>query len=97
MLFVVRKNQGSLKIKKGVGSVHIKDQNPIKHSLNIMRGFKNQKKKTIDLNYIYKNELDKACFAHDAVYANGRDLAQRTVSVKILKKAYEIALNPKCD
>ena len=25
-------------------------------------------KETGDLNYIYKNKLDKACFAHDAAY-----------------------------
>ena len=26
-------------------------------------------KETGDTNYIYKNELDKACFAHDAAYS----------------------------
>ena len=26
-------------------------------------------KKTLDTNYIYKNELDKACFQHDMAYA----------------------------
>ena len=38
-------------------------------------------KKTGDLNYIYKNELDKACFTHDAAYSDSDDLAKRTVSV----------------
>ena len=32
-------------------------------------------KETDDLNYIYKIELEKACFSHDAVYVNGKDLA----------------------
>ena len=41
--------------------------------------------KTGDLNYIYKNELDKACFAHDATYADSQYLAKRTVSDKISK------------
>ena len=51
-----------------------------------------------DLNYICKNELDKACFAHDAGYSDNKDLAKRTISYKILKdRAYEIALNPKYD
>ena len=55
-------------------------------------------KKTDNLNYIFKEKVDRACFAHDAAYDNSKDLAQRTVSDKILKdKAYEIALNPKYD
>ena len=52
-------------------------------------------KKTSDLNYIYKNKLDKASFAHDVAYADSKDIAKRTVSDKVLKdRAYEIALNP---
>ena len=55
-------------------------------------------KETGYLNCIYKNELDKACFAHDTVFANSKDLSNRAVSEKILKdRAYEIALNPKYD
>ena len=49
-------------------------------------------KKTGDTNYIYKNELDKACFAHDAAYSDSNDLIKRTVADKILKnKAFDIA------
>ena len=40
---------------------------------------------TGDTNYIYRNELDKACFQHDAAYSNGKDLAKRTQSDKVLK------------
>ena len=29
-------------------------------------------------NYIYKNELDKAFFAHDAAYFDSKDLTKRT-------------------
>ena len=32
-------------------------------------------KDTSDLKYIYKNELDKACFAYDVAYANIKDFA----------------------
>ena len=30
-----------------------------------------------DLNYIYKNKFDEACFAHDAASTNNKDLAKR--------------------
>ena len=51
-------------------------------------------KETGDLNHIYKKELDKACFAHDAAYADSKDLTKRTNSDKILKdRTWEIALN----
>ena len=55
-------------------------------------------KETGDTNYIYKNELDKACFAHDAAYSNSKDLIKRTVADEILKnKAFDIANDPKYD
>ena len=51
-----------------------------------------------DTNFIYKNELDKACFQHDMAYGKCKDLEKRTQSDKILKdKAFEIASNPKYD
>ena len=43
-------------------------------------------KKTVDLKHIYKNELDKACFAHNAVYSESKDLAKRSDLDKILKE-----------
>ena len=49
-------------------------------------------------NYIYKTELDKACFQHDIAYGKYKDLEKRTQSHKVLKgKAFEIANNPKYD
>ena len=55
-------------------------------------------KKTGDTNYIYKNELDKACFAHDAAYSDSKDLTKRTVADKILRnRAFNIAKDPKYD
>ena len=52
--------------------------------------------KTGDTNYIYKNELVKACFAHDAAYSNFKEVKNRTAAVKFLRdKAYKIAKGPK--
>ena len=55
-------------------------------------------KETGDTNYIYMNELDKACFSHDAAYSDSKDLTKRTVADKISKnKAFDIAKDPKYD
>ena len=55
-------------------------------------------KETGDTNYIYMNELDKACFIHDAAYSDSKDLTKRTVADKIFKnKAFDIAKDPKYD
>ena len=44
------------------------------------------------------NELDKACFTHDAAYSDSKYLTKRTVADKILKnKAFDIAKDPKYD
>ena len=52
-------------------------------------------KQTGDTRYIYRNELDKACFQHDSAYADHKDLINRTKSDKVLRdKAYDIASNP---
>ena len=49
---------------------------------------------TGDTNYIYKNELDKACFQHDMAYGKYKGLERRTQSDKVLKdKAFAIANN----
>ena len=55
-------------------------------------------KETGNTSYVYKNELDKACFAHDAAYSDSKDLTKRTVADKILKnRAFDIAKDPKYD
>ena len=55
-------------------------------------------KETGNTNYIYKNELDKACFAHDAAHSDSKDLTKRIVADKISKnKAFNIAKDPKYD
>ena len=53
---------------------------------------------TGNANFIYRNELDKACFQHDMGYGKSKDLAKRTQSDKVLRnKAFKIASDPKCD
>ena len=53
---------------------------------------------TGDTRYIYRNELDKACFQHDSAYADHKDLINRTKSDKVLRdRAYNIASNPEYD
>ena len=53
---------------------------------------------TEDMNYIYRQDLDKACFQHDMAYGKYKDLTKRTQSDKFLRdKALEIASNPKYD
>ena len=53
---------------------------------------------TGNTDFIYKNELDKACFQHDMAYGKSKDLVKRTQSDKVLRdKAFKIASNPKYD
>ena len=67
------------------------------HLLKINKELKNLCKQGIH-NYIYKNELDKACFQHGMAYGKYKDLEKRTESNKVLKgKAFAIANNPKYD
>ena len=55
-------------------------------------------KETTDTSYIYKNEIDKACFQHDMAYGDFKDLKRRTFSVKVLRdKAFNIAKYLKYD
>ena len=53
---------------------------------------------TKNTNYIYNNDLDKACFQHDMAYGKYKNLAKRTRSVKVFRdKAFKIATSPKED
>ena len=55
-------------------------------------------KRTGDTRYIYRNEVDKACFQHDSAYADHKDLINRTEADKVLRdKAYDLASNPEYD
>ena len=53
---------------------------------------------TGNTDFIYKNELDKACFQHDIAYRKAKGLVRRTQSNKVLRdKAFKIASDPKYD
>ena len=53
---------------------------------------------TGNTNFIYKNELDKACFQHDIAYGKSKNLVERTQSDKVLKdQAFKITSDPKYD
>ena len=55
-------------------------------------------KRTGDTRLLYRNELDKACFRHDATYTKHKDVENRLISDQKLKNsAYDIASNPKYD
>ena len=49
---------------------------------------------TGNTDFIYKNELDKACFQHDMAYGKSKDLVRRTQSDKVLR---DKANDPKYD
>ena len=69
--------------------------------MNLLQDIKKELKKfkqTGDSRYIHRNDLDKACFQHDSIYADNKDLINRTKADKVLKdKAYNIASNPEYD
>ena len=53
---------------------------------------------TGNTDFIYKNELDKACFQHDMVYGKSKDWAKTAQSDNVLRdKAFKIASDPKYD
>ena len=55
-------------------------------------------KETVDLRYIYQNELDKACFQHEMADVDFKDLTRRIASDKILHdKTFNISKNSQYD
>ena len=55
-------------------------------------------KETGDTSYIYKNELDKACFQHNMAYRYFKYLTKRTAADKVLRdKTFKIASDQKYD
>ena len=60
------------------------------HLRKIVKEFKSLKEQ-VNLKFLYKNDLEKSCFAHDAAYSDSKDLAKRAITDKILRDAaYEI-------
>ena len=55
-------------------------------------------KRTGNTCLLYRNELDKACFKHDAAYTKYKDTENRLISdQKLRNRTYDIASNPKYD
>ena len=53
---------------------------------------------TGNTDFIYNNDLNKACFQQDVAYGKYKYLCKRTQSHKVLRdNAFEIAINPKYD
>ena len=53
---------------------------------------------TGNTDFIYRNELDKACFQHHMAYGKSKDLTKRTQADKVLRdKAFKIASDSKYD
>ena len=51
---------------------------------------------TGNASYVFRNNLDKACFQHDMPYGRCKDLGKRTELDKVLSdKAFKTASNPK--
>ena len=50
---------------------------------------------TGNTDFIYRNELDKACFQHNMAYGKSKDLAKRTQVLR--DRAFKIACDPKYD
>ena len=74
--------------------MHLRQPGPFTKNIKRIQKFM----QIADTNYIYKNELDKACFQHDMAYGKYKDLQRKIQSDKVLKdKAFEIANNPKYD
>ena len=64
------------------------------HSLERIEKFMD----TGNIDFIYRNEIDKACFQHDMAYGKSKDLAKKTQSDKVLRdKTFRIASTPKYD
>ena len=54
----------------------------VDHLLSMIEEFK----ETGDTSYVYKNELDKACFVHDAAYSDCKDLTKRRTNMMDIKE-----------
>ena len=53
---------------------------------------------TENTDFLYRNELDRACIQHDMAYGKSKYLTKRTQSDKVLRdKTFKIASDPKYD
>ena len=94
-------NNFSLVSDKFMPEMHLKEPSFTYSACGLFPKNKERIKKfmqTGNTNFIYKNELDKACFQLDMAYGKSKDLVKRTQSDKVLRdKAFKIASDPKYD
>ena len=57
----------------------------VDHLLNILKEF-NKFRETANLKHLHRNELEKACFAHDAAYSDSKDLVKKNYSRQVFKR-----------
>ena len=88
---------------KFMTEMHLKQPGLLQLIMLVVYSQKNKERtekfmQTGNTDFIYKNELDKACFQHNMAYGKSKDLAKRTQSDKVLTdKAFKIASDPKYD
>ena len=87
-------NKSLLAGDKFMPEMYLKHYGPFNKNKDRVQKFK----ETGDSKYIYKNELDKACFQRDMAYRDFKYLSKRTASDRVLRnKAFNIAKYPKYD
>ena len=83
---------------KFMPEIHLRQPQYVYSTCGPFTRHKERIKQTGDTRYIYRNDLDKACFQYDSAYTDNKDLRNRTKADKVLKdKAYNIASNPEYD
>ena len=86
---------------KFMTEMHLKQPGLLQLIMLVVYSQKNKERtekfmQTGNTDFIYKNELDKACFQHNMAYAKWKDLTKRTQSDKVLRdKTFKIASDPK--
>ena len=94
-------NKSLLAGDKFMSEMHLKQP---RFSYSACEPFNKNKKRirkfreTGDIKYIYRNELDKACFRRDIAYGDFKDFEKRTAPDKFLRDiVFNIAKDPKYD
>ena len=83
---------------KFMSNLHLKQPGFTYSACGLFTKNKERFMQTGNTNFIYKNELNEACFQHDMSYGKSKDLVKRTQSDKVLRdKAFKIASDPKYD
>ena len=74
--------------EKFVAKLHLKQSGFTYSACGLFTKHRERIKKfreTCILKDLYRNELDKACVAHDATYSNRKDLAKILLQIRFLK------------